>query len=72
MHRNSQKRIITDDAIYSTTTVTKNRIPFFAKPILCDLLIAELQLCKQVKGFDLYAFVSCLIISTLCYTLTRE
>jgi len=55
-HRDSQKRIIEDDYIYFVTSKTNNNFPYFDEPILCDLCIEELRLCKQLKQFELYAF----------------
>jgi putative transposase len=56
LHRNSQKRIITDGLIYFVTTVTQNRLPYFKNPVICDLFIEELKVCKKMKKFNLYAF----------------
>ncbi len=56
MHRNSQKRIIAPSLIYFVTTNTRNREPYFENELLCELFIEELRLCKQIKGFKLYAF----------------
>ena len=59
LHRNSQKRIYCEDAVYFVTLYIKNRLPLFKEPIFCDLFIEELRLCKQMRGFQLYAWVIC-------------
>jgi REP element-mobilizing transposase RayT len=56
MHRNSQKRIIEEGAIYFVTTTTDQRYPFFENDLLCWLFIAELKFTRLLKRFDLYAF----------------
>ncbi len=56
MHQNSQKRKHFENTIYFITTVTKDRYPYFENKTLCDLFIEELRLCKELKGFELYAF----------------
>ena len=55
-HRNSQKRIIIKDCVYFVTTKTYNNHPFFIEPLFGDLFVENLKLCKQLKGFDLYAW----------------
>ena len=55
-HRNSQKRIIIKDCVYFVTTKTYNNHPFFIEPLFGDLFVENLRLCKQLKGFDLYAW----------------
>jgi putative transposase len=57
LHKNSQKRIYLDDAVYFITLVIHGRHPFFAKKIFCDLFVEELRICKKMKPFDLYGFV---------------
>ena len=39
-HRNSQKRIYFEDAVYLITTTTYNRFPYFQEKIFCDLFLA--------------------------------
>jgi len=56
LHRNSQKRYYVSGAIYSVTITTQNRWPYFREPIFCELLIENLKLAKQLKGFKLLAF----------------
>ena len=56
MHRNSQLRYYNRDYIYFITTNTYARFPFFTDDTICKLFIEELNLCKQVKQFKLYAF----------------
>ena len=56
MHKNSQKRYIDSSFIYFITSSTFNRHPYFKHPLLCDLFIKELKLCKQLKKFELYVF----------------
>jgi REP element-mobilizing transposase RayT len=55
-HRNSQKRYYGQGKIYYIVTKTYKNFPYFKEPILCDLLIEELRLCKELKGFKLFAF----------------
>jgi hypothetical protein len=42
--------------IYFVVTKTHKNFPYFKEPMLCELLVKELRLCKQLKGFKLYAF----------------
>ena len=57
-HRNSQKRINEYMAVYFTVSKTEHNYPYFKEPILCELLIEELRLCKQLHPdeFKLLAF----------------
>lgn len=60
-HRNSQKRIYRNGAIYFVTFLTKNRYPYFspkepAHGVLCELFVEELRISKNLKGFELYGF----------------
>ncbi|MFH0833848.1 MAG: transposase [Patescibacteria group bacterium] len=55
-HRNSQKRIYDDEFTYSVVVATADRVPFFREEILCKLWTRELQICKNLKQFELYAF----------------
>ena len=57
LHRNSQKRIYIEGVVYFITTKTKNNYPFFRDPILARLLIEELRVVKQMKGFRIFGFV---------------
>lgn len=56
LHRNSQRRIYFDDAIYFVTSTTYNRYPFFKERIFCDVFIENLRLCEKIKGFKLYGW----------------
>lgn len=66
-HRNSQKRIIFQDACYFITVKTFNNFPYFKESIFCppgpksirtgDLFMENLRLYKQIKGFLLYGWV---------------
>jgi REP element-mobilizing transposase RayT len=56
MHKDSQKRIIEEGAVYFVTTNTYDKYPYFKNVILCYLFIAQLKLTKILKGFELYAF----------------
>jgi REP element-mobilizing transposase RayT len=56
-HRNSQKRIYFEDAEYFVTCKTQGNYPFFEEKIFCDLFVENLRLCKELKGFVLYAWV---------------
>ncbi|QQR83325.1 transposase [Candidatus Peregrinibacteria bacterium] len=56
-HRNSQKRIYSDQGVYFVTTVTHERFPFFAEPIFCELFVENLRLCKALKRYELYGWV---------------
>ena len=56
-HRNSQKRIIFQDACYFITSNTFDWHPFFKESIFCDLFVENLWLCKRLKGFLLYGWV---------------
>ncbi|PIY96686.1 MAG: hypothetical protein COY66_03515 [Candidatus Kerfeldbacteria bacterium CG_4_10_14_0_8_um_filter_42_10] len=56
LHRNSQKRIYLNNAIYFITFKTKDNYPYFKEQIFCDLFVEELKLCMKIKQFTLYAF----------------
>jgi len=56
LHKNSIKRIYFPGAIYYIVIKTKNNFPYFKETIFCDLFIENLKICKQLKGFKLYAF----------------
>ncbi len=56
-HRNSQKRIIFEDAVYFVTSKTFNNFPYFREKIFCDLFVENLKLCKKLKRFQLYGWV---------------
>ncbi len=56
LHRNSQKRIYVQNAIYSITTCTFARYPYFTEDIFCKLFVQELELCQRVKGFELLGY----------------
>src|SRR4030042_2867328 len=56
LYHNSFKRVNFPGAIYYIVIKTKNNYPYFKEPIFCDLFIENLQICKQLKGFKLYAF----------------
>jgi len=57
LHRNSQKRIYFEDAVYFVTSKTHNNYPYFRERIFCDLFVENLRLCKRLKGFLLYGWV---------------
>ncbi len=50
------KRIIIPDGVYFVTVNTEKHYPYFKEEILCELWVAELQLCKELKKFELIAF----------------
>jgi REP element-mobilizing transposase RayT len=56
LHKNSPKRIYFAGAIYYIVIKTNNNYPYFKEKIFCDLFIENLKICKQLKGFKLYAF----------------
>jgi REP element-mobilizing transposase RayT len=56
-HRDSQKRIIFEDAIYFVTAKTYHNYPYFRERIFCDLFVENLKLCRKMKGFLLYGWV---------------
>ncbi len=51
-----QTRFYDKNYIYSITVTTYERFPYFKESILCDLWIEELQFCKELKNFKLFAF----------------
>lgn len=57
LHRDSQKRFIFENAIYFVTSKTYHNYPYFREQIFCDLFVANLRLCKRLKGFLLYGWV---------------
>jgi len=57
LHRNSQKRIYCDDAVYFVTCKTSDNYPFFREQVFCDLFVENLRICKELKGFKLFAWI---------------
>ncbi len=56
MHRNSQKRYYIRGAIYFTTTVTKDRYPFFKEEIFSQVLQEQILVAQQMLQFHVYAY----------------
>ena len=56
-HRDSQKRIYFEDAVYFVTCKTEDGYPYFKQKIFCNLFVEQLRICKKLKGFNLYAWV---------------
>ena len=56
-HKNSQKRIYLDRAIYFVTTRTKNGFPFFGNKDMSNLLVKEILLVQKIKKFNLFGYV---------------
>jgi len=56
LHKNSIKRIYFPGAIYYIVIKTKNNYPYFKETIFGDLFIENLKVCRQLKGFKLFAF----------------
>ncbi len=56
-HRNSQKRVYFEDAVYFVTSYTLNRHPYFKESIFCDVFMENLGVCKKLKSFNLYGWV---------------
>jgi REP element-mobilizing transposase RayT len=56
LHRNSQKRIYIDDGVYFVTTNTYLSYPYFENDILCELLVEEIMLCREMKKFKLFGY----------------
>jgi len=57
LHRNSQKRIVFEDACYFATPKTYYNYPYFREWIFCDLFVENLKLWKELKGFLLFGWV---------------
>jgi len=56
LHKNSQKRIYSPGAIYFITTNTENRYPFFAEDIFCEIFLSDLQICLELKKFEILGY----------------
>ena len=56
LHRNSQRRYYIENAIYFITTNTFNRYPYFENDALCELLVYELNWCKQIQHFQIHGY----------------
>ena len=56
MHHNSQKRLQIPGQTYFLTAKTHQSFPYFREEILCKLFVAELEICKKLKKFELFAF----------------
>lgn len=57
LHRNSQKRIYLDGAIYFITTVTHKRFPYFQELLLCELFVHDLRFAESIRHFVLHGYV---------------
>jgi REP element-mobilizing transposase RayT len=57
LHKGAQKRIYFEGATYFVTNHVVNWHRFFSEPIFCEVFMANLELCKLMKKFDLYAFI---------------
>jgi REP element-mobilizing transposase RayT len=55
-HRNSQKRKYIPGRVYFITTNTFNSFPYFENDILCQLFEKELEFCRKLFGFEIYAY----------------
>jgi len=56
LHRNSPKRYYDENEVYFVVVKTHNNFKYFKEPLLCDLLIEEIKICKEMKEFKLYGF----------------
>ncbi len=56
LHKNTPKRWYVDGGIYFVTTVTEERFPYFKDDVLCEMLIEDIKICKELHGFRLFAF----------------
>lgn len=56
MHRNSQKRIYSEEFIYFVTFNTFKNFPYFQYDILCRLFVLHLEFCQRFQDFELYAY----------------
>jgi len=55
-HRDSQKRIYIKNAIYFITTNTFEAYPYFKEDILCELFAKDLELCQNLKEFNIFGY----------------
>ena len=55
-HKNSQKRVCLNNAIYFITFNTYNNFPFFNNDILCRLFIKEFKFCQSFQFFDIFGY----------------
>ena len=56
LHRDFYRRWYTKDTIYFVTTKTQDNFPYFDEEIFAEVFLANLYICKEMKGFELYAF----------------
>ncbi len=56
LHRNSQKRYYIKNAIYFIITNTFKGYPYFENDILCELLVYEIEICKQLQKFKIHGY----------------
>jgi len=55
--KGAQKRFYIPEAAYFVTIKTRHNESFFREPILCDLFVENLRVCKRIKEFALYGWV---------------
>ncbi|MDH5721524.1 MAG: transposase [Spirochaetia bacterium] len=55
-HKNSQKRIYFNGAVYFITFNTLKNFPYFDEDILCRLFIKELNFCQKYQHFEIIAY----------------
>jgi len=56
LHRNSQKRIYAQGAVYYIVCKTQDNFQYFREPIFGEIFIENLRICKELKQFKLFAF----------------
>ncbi|MBL4655226.1 MAG: transposase [Bacteroidia bacterium] len=55
-HRNSQKRIYINDAIYFLTTNVDDPLFLLKENLFCDLFVADLKFCRKIKQFNIFGY----------------
>lgn len=55
-HRDSQKRIYINNAIYFMTTDVNEPLFLFKEDLFCELFVADLELCRQIKQFNIFGY----------------
>ena len=55
-HKDSQKRIYIKNAIYFITTNVDEPLYPFKEDLFCDLFVADMEFCREIKQFNIFGY----------------
>ena len=56
MSMNRIKSLDVDEGVFSITTVTEKRYPYFRNRLFCEMFVEQIRLSKTIRNFRLYGF----------------